>query len=350
MSTDLKRFAAAAAAVMFAFTPGAFGDRQNVHAAAADSAEVSADSSEKVTENTDKTLDIVVDIFPVYDWVREITAGAEDTNITLLSSNGVDIHSFQPSVDDIISISTCDVFIYVGGESENWIKGALDEAVNGDMIVIDLLSLAGDAVKEEEIKEGMQSDEHEHEFGHDEEAESEADEHIWLSLKSAALLCGGITEALSSADEKNAALYSSNNSSYCEKLAELDEEYAAAAAAGSKDTVIFADRFPFRYLMDDYGLDYYAAFAGCSAETEASFETILFLGKKVEELGIDVILQTESAAGQIAETVREVTAKGGQEILTMDSLQSVNSKQIEEGVTYISVMQANLEVLRRALQ
>lgn len=350
MSTDLKRFAAAAAAVILAFTPGAYGDRQNVYAAATDSAAVSADSSDKAAESTDKALDIVVDIFPVYDWVREITAGAENTNITLLSRNGVDIHSFQPSVDDIISISTCDVFIYVGGESENWIDGALDEAVNRDMIVIDLLSLAGDAVREEEIKEGMQSDEHEHEDGHREEAGSEADEHIWLSVKSAALLCSGITEVLSSADEKNAALYSSNNSSYCEKLAKLDEEYTAAAADAGKDTVIFADRFPFRYLMDDYGLDYFAAFAGCSAETEASFETILFLGKKADDLGIDVILQTESAGGQIAETVREVTAKGDQEILTMDSLQSVNSKQIEEGVTYISVMQENLEVLKRALQ
>ena len=349
MSTDLKRFSAVAAAVMFAVITAAYGCRQDVYAEAADSV-VSADSSEKASESADGKLDIVVDIFPVYDWVREITAGAENVNITLLSKNGVDIHSFQPSVDDIISISTCDVFIYVGGESESWIEGALDEAVNRDMIVIDLLDLAGDDVKEEEIKEGMQSDEHEHEDGHEEETASEADEHIWLSVKSAALLCGGITEALSSADKKNAALYSSNNDLYCEKLTKLDEEYKAAAADGSKDTVIFADRFPFRYLMDDYGLDYYAAFAGCSAETEASFETILFLGKKVEELGTDVILQTESAGGQIAETVRDVTAKGGQEILTMDSLQSMNSKQIEEGVTYISVMQKNLEVLRKALQ
>ncbi|MBQ2663740.1 MAG: zinc ABC transporter substrate-binding protein, partial [Clostridia bacterium] len=228
------------------------------------------------TEQEKARLKIVTTIFPEYDWVNEIL-GDNKADVTLLLDNGVDLHSYQPTAEDILKISECDMFIYVGGESDEWAEDALKEAKNKNMKVVNLLEALGETVKEEEVKEGMQEEEHEHEENgeHKEHEEPEYDEHVWLSLKNTQTLVTKIADTLSQTDAKNAASYKSNANAYNQKLARLDDEYRSAVNAASAKTLLFGDRFPFRYLVDDYGLDYYAAFAGCSAETEASFETIL---------------------------------------------------------------------------
>ena len=310
------------------------------------------------TNQTDK-LSIVTTIFPEYDWVREILGDkADNAEITMLLDNGVDLHSYQPTADDIVKISDCDLFIYVGGESDGWVEDSLRNAANGNMKVINLLEVLGDSVKTEEIVEGMQeeehehedAEEHEHEDAEEHEHEEEADEHVWLSLKNAKMLVRVISKALQELDPDNKDIYAANADAYVKKLSALDAEYQAAVDAASNKTILFGDRFPFRYLVDDYGLRYYAAFVGCSAETEASFETISFLAKRVDEWKLPCVLTIEGAQHKIAETiVRNTTAKD-QRVLTMDSMQSTTSKDVKNGTTYLSVMEKNLSVLKEALR
>jgi zinc transport system substrate-binding protein len=298
------------------------------------------------TVKSDKKIKIVATIFPEYDWVSNILGDDRaDTDVTLLIDNGVDLHSYQPTVDDVVKISTCDIFIYVGGESDKWVSDALKEARNRDMIVIDLMEILGDAAKEEEVKEGMQGedhDDHEHE-------EVEYDEHVWLSVRNAALFCEKIEEAIETKDPANAAEYRENLAKYEEKLRKLDSEYKTVFENATVKTLLFGDRFPFRYFTDDYGLDYYAAFAGCSAETEASFETVVFLAGKVDELGIKTVFTIEGSEKKIAETIVKNTKTKDRKIASLDSMQSTTLKDIENGATYLSVMEKNLEVLKKAL-
>ena len=482
-------------------------------------------AAEKAPE---KSLKIVTTIFPEYDWVREVLGDqAENDELTMLLDNGVDLHSYQPTADDIVKISDCDLFIYVGGESDGWVDDALKNATNKNMKVIDLLEVLGDSVKAEEVVEGMQETEHDHghdhskevstfeddevqdrslsdwagdwqsaypfaldgtlddafaamaeegemtadeyktyyqngyktditnidiegdhieftyedgkkvgsdykyvgyyiqnwstgtkaamyrfeaadkdsgapvyiEFndhmieptaaehfrirmsnesfdaivdpenswptffpadmtgeeicehmeGHDHEHEEEADEHVWLSLKNAEVLVNAISKSLQELDPDNKDTYAANSDAYVKKLAALDADYQAAVDAASNKTVLFGDRFPFRYLVDDYGLNYYAAFVGCSAETEASFETISFLAKKVDELKLPCVLTIEGAQHKIAETIVQNTAEKNQKVLTMDSMQSTTSKDVKNGTTYLSVMEKNLSVLKETL-
>ena len=475
-------------------------------------------------ESDPNKLSVVTTIFPEYDWVREILGGkAESTDLTMLLDNGVDLHSYQPTADDIVKISDCDLFIYVGGESDGWAERVLKNAANRKMKVINLLEVLGESVKTEEIVEGMQEDGHDHGHSHDEqltendiedrtlsdfagawkslhpfllngdldkfcehraeededssttkdtywekykaswqcdaekisingdtitftyadgktvsaeytyagyqpklndegkirsvryqfettsadapeyvqfndhghepgEAEhfhiyfgndgfdalmsaktnpffvkdalsaedildelmghghgEEKDEHVWLSLKNAQALCVTIADALCAIDPDNKNTYIANAAAYRDKLAALDTDYQAAVDGAAHKTVLFGDRFPFRYLVDDYGLRYYAAFVGCSAETEASFETISFLAKKVDELGLPCVLTIEGAQHRIAETIVQNTAGKNQKVLTMDSMQSTTSKDVANGATYLSVMEKNLSVLKEAL-
>ena len=302
------------------------------------------------TNQTDK-LSIVTTILPEYDWVREILGDkADNAEITMLLDNGVDLHSYQPTADDIVKISDCDLFIYVGGESDEWVEDALRNAANRNMKVINLLEVLGDSVKTEEIVEGMQEEEHEHEDAEEHEHEEEADEHVWLSLKNAKMLVRVISKALQELDPDSKDIYAANADAYVKKLSALDAEYQTAVDAASNKTILFGDRFPFRYLVDDYGLRYYAAFVGCSAETEAGFETISFLAKRVDELKLPCVLTIEGAQHKIAETiVRNTTAKN-QRVLTMDSMQSTTSKDVKNGTTYLSVMEKNLSVLKEVLR
>ncbi len=294
------------------------------------------------TNKTDK-LSIVTTIFPEYDWVREILGDkADSAEITMLLDNGVDLHSYQPTADDIIKLSDCDLFVYVGGESDEWVEDALKSAANRDRKVINLLEILGDSVKEEETVEGMQEEEEDHE-------EKEYDEHVWLSLKNAKTLVGAISAALQELDPDNKDAYAANADAYGQKLSALDAEYQKAVSAGTYKTLLFGDRFPFRYLVDDYGLSYYAAFAGCSAESEASFETVSFLARKVDEGKLPCVLTIEGKNHKIAETVVQNTAGKNQKVLTMDSMQSTTSQDVARGRTYLSVMEKNLDVLKEAL-
>ena len=501
-------------------------------------------SSEQTSTDSDKpdgkSLKIVTTIFPEYDWVREILGDeAGNDELTMLLDNGVDLHSYQPTADDIIRISDCDLFIYVGGESDGWVENALKNATNKDMKVINLLEVLGDSVKNEEVVEGMQETEHhhdhskevstfeddevqdrslsdwavdwqsaypfaldgtlddafaamaeegkmtadeyktyyqngyktditnididgdhieftyedgkkvgsdykyvgyyiqnwstgtkaamyrfeaedkdsgapvyiefndhmiepaaaehfhirmsnesfdaivdpenswptffpadmtgeeicehmeghdhdededhEHEEGEEHDHEEEKDEHVWLSLRNAEILSNAISKALQKLDPDNKDTYSANSDAYVKKLSALDAEYQTVVDDAKRKTVLFGDRFPFRYLVDDYGLDYYAAFVGCSAETEASFETISFLAKKVDELKLPCVLTIEGAQHKIAETIVKNTTAKNQKVLTMDSMQSTTSKDVANGTTYLSVMEKNLSVLKEAL-
>ena len=315
-------------------------------------------SGENGAQKTGKT--IVVTIFPEYDWIKNILGeNPANMELSMLLDKGVDLHSYQPTADDILRLSTCDLFVYVGGASDAWVEKALGEAVNPDMKVVNLLEALGEAVKEEETVEGMQEEEHDHdhedgdheeEGDHDHEAGPEYDEHVWLSLRNAQTLVNVLAQAVAEVDTDHAQLYWDNAKAYNGKLAALDKQYADTVATASRKTLLFGDRFPFRYLTDDYGLTYYAAFVGCSAESEASFETVAFLAQKMDELSLPCVLTIEKSDQKIAQTVVENTAAKDQKILTMNSLQSVTAQEIQAGADYLAMMEENLAVLKEALQ
>ena len=480
-----------------------------------------SDAADSASNTDNKKLKVVTTIFPEYDWVRQILGDkAESADITMLLDNGVDLHSYQPTADDIVKISDCDLFIYVGGESDGWVEDALKNATNKNMKVINLLDVLKDTVKTEEAMPGMQAEEgHNHGYSHFDDSdvqdrtlsdwagdwqsvypylqngtldavmerkaengdksaaeyrayyetgyqtdvsqitidaennticfvkdgiaakavyeykgyqiydyesgsrgvryffeavsgdadapkyvqfsdhgiapgkaehfhiysgndgfdalsqemenwptyypadmsgdeiaadmleheEKEYDEHVWLSLKNAKTLCEAIADALEELDADNKDAYAANTAAYVQQLTALDENYQNMVASAARKTVLFGDRFPFRYLVDDYGLSYYAAFAGCSAESEASFETVSFLANKVDELDLPCVLTIEGAQHKIAETIVQNTAEKDQKILTMDSMQSTTSDDVKSGTTYLSVMEQNLSVLSEAL-
>jgi len=328
------------------------------------------------TGEKDSSISVICTIFPLYDWTRQIIGDqTESIDLTLLLANKIDLHNYQPSVDDIVKISNCDLFIYVGGESDKWVDDALKQAINTNMVVVNLLEILGDAALVEEIIEGMETDGHdhddhddhddgdehddtdehdehdgidEHDDGHDGH-EAEFDEHIWLSLRNAQIFSSVIAEALISLDAGNADTYRGNLSAYNEKLSTLDSDFKAAISAAPVKTLLFGDRFPFRYLVYDYGLSYYAAFAGCSAETEASFNTVIFLSEKLDELGLNTVLVTESSDKKIAETIIRESKEDNHQILVLDAIQSVDSNDLATGITYLSIMESNLDILKKAL-
>ena len=301
-------------------------------------------NTESAVGSSDK-IQIVTTIFPEYDWVMNVLGNqAKNAEVTMLLDNGVDLHSYEPSPKDVLKITTCDLFIYVGGESDQWVDDALAEAVNENMQVINLMEVLGDSVSEEEVVEGMQAEEEE-----GEEEEVEYDEHVWLSLRNASKIVDKIEEALCNLDQANAQEYSANATSYKEQLSALDQDYEAAISEKQVNAILFGDRFPFRYMVDDYDLDYYAAFVGCSAETEASFETVTFLAQKVDELSLPAVLIIDGSDGKIAETIVESTTNKNQQILTLDSMQSTTSDDVENGKTYLSIMKDNLSILKQAL-
>ena len=321
-------------------------------------------------------LKIVTTIFPEYNWTKEIMGSVDkDVEVTLLARKGADMHSYQPSAEDILRISGCDLFIYVGGESDKWVEKALNEGGNPKRRIISLMKLLGNRAKVEEEAEGMEKhdhhdkanhdkdkhdhdkDKHEHDKGkhdHDKNGhhhdEAEYDEHVWLSLKNADIACKAIAEEMTALDLKHAETYRANYEAYSKKLKALDAKYIETVDKAPVKVVLFGDRFPFRYLTDDYGLKYYAAFKGCSAETEASFQTIAFLAGKMDELKLPAVLTIEGRQHRLAQTVVENTKAKNQKVLTLNSMQSVTEEEIKKGVTYLSVMEQNLKVLQEALQ
>ncbi|MDF2513663.1 MAG: periplasmic solute binding protein [Herbinix sp.] len=256
-------------------------------------------NQENKQDSNAKELSIVCTIFPQYDWVREILGDrADQAELTLLLDNGVDLHSYQPTAEDITKIISCDLFIYVGGESDQWVNDVLA---------------------------------------------------VWLSLKNAEVICKSISAALSDIDIENGNVYEENRSAYETKLADLDKDYQKTVDSATRTTLLIGDRFPFRYLVDDYGLDYYAAFVGCSAETEASFETIVFLAEKTEELKLPAVCVLESSNQEIAKTIISNTKTKDQKVLVLDSMQSITAVDVTKGEKYLSIMNHNLQVLKEAL-
>ena len=286
------------------------------------------------------TIRVVATIFPLADWARELIGDVPGVELTTLLTSGADMHSHQPTAADIRAIATCDLFIYVGGESDRWVEDVLSQSAGPDTVALRMLDAVESRAVAEELVEGMQADE-------DEGEEDEApDEHIWLSPKNARLCCGALAEALISVDPDHRAAYEANLSAYDARLLALDGAYAEMIAAAPRRTVLFGDRFPFRYLTEDYGLTYYAAFPGCSAETEASFETIVFLAGKVDELGLGCVLTIDGSDQSIARTIVDSCGRPDVQILTMNAMQGAEA----EGESYITLMEKNLNVLREALK
>lgn len=301
-------------------------------------------------EKEGKKLSVVTTVFPAYDWTKQMLGTqAKNADVTMLLDNGADLHSYTPSAKDIAKISKCDVFVYVGGESDEWVKDALKEAANKNMVVINLMDKLGKAVKDEEVKEGMQSEDEHHHENDKEEKEHEKDEHIWLSLKNAKVCANSISDALKKVDSDNKKVYEENFTKYAQKIDSLDKKYQKTVSSAKTKTLLFGDRFPFRYMVNDYGLNYFAAFVGCSAESEAGFKTVKFLSEKVDALGLKHIMTIEKNNHKIAKTIIRNTKNKNQDILTLDSMQSTTAKDVKEGATYLDVMTKNLHVLKKAL-
>ena len=323
----------------------------------------SAESKEKTSAQ--KKVSIVATIYPQYDWLKNVLGDHLDAvNLKLLIKNGTDLHSYKPSAEDIAAIASADMVVYVGGESDEWIEKALSATPKAGRVQVNLMETLGDRVKEEEVVEGMQAeDEHEHHHEHGEKAEEhehehhehaeevENDEHVWLSLKNAEILVRQLAEAIAKLDTAHATEYHMNAALYIAKISALDAQYRAMVDSASFKTILFGDRFPFRYLVDDYGIKYFAAFVGCSAESEASFETVAFLAGKMDSLVLPAIFTIDGSNGKIARAILDASKKSKDaQVLTLNSMQSVTDAQMQAGMDYLSMMLSNLEILKKALK
>ena len=293
------------------------------------------------TESGEEPLRVVATVFPAWDWLRELTAGQEGrVELTLLQSGGVDMHSYQPTARDLLTVQECDLLVCVGGQSDAWLERALAGREDGPRVVR-LVEALGQQACTALPALGTQAEE-----DHDHDHAEEADEHVWLSVANARTRAGVLAEALAELDP--AGDYAARAAAYGEQLDALDESYRQAVEAGSRTVLLFGDRFPFAHLARDYGLTCYAAFTGCSAETEASFATVARLAAAADENGLHTILITETSDGSLADTIA-ATTRNGLEKAVLNSMQAVSEEQIENGLTWLAVMEANREVLAAAL-
>ncbi len=335
------------------------------------------------TETVNEKVNIVVTSFHEYDWMTQVIGEDSDAfDVTLLINDGVDLHSYEPTVEDIATIASSDLFIYNGGESDSWVDDIL--AANSELNTISVIELLGSNTLDEVTVEGMEEEEHDHdhddeetteeehdhdhddeetteeEHDHDDEEtdeeehdhddeDSHTDEHVWLSLKNAAIICAQFADLVAEFDADNADTYQANADNYIAELNALDEAYETMVAEADRDTFIVTDRFPFLYLATDYNLNYYAAFSGCSAETEASFETIAFLAEKVNEYDVNYVVIIENGLEDLASTIINNSDDSSREVLVLNSIQSVTQSDIDAGVTYLSLMEENLEALTQIL-
>lgn len=293
----------------------------------------------------DDSFQAVCTIYPIYDWMQTLLEGVEGVELTLLADSGADMHSYQASADDIIAVRESDFFVGVGGESEQWVLDVLESGASGERAELLLLPLLGDRAKQEELVEGMEPEDSEEHADHDHE-EAALDEHVWLSIRNAEFFVETLSSELQRLLPEQRETIAENAEAYLTKLSALDEKYIALCEAAPRDTLVIGDRFPFRYLVDDYGLKYYAAFAGCSAESEASFETVVFLAEKLDELKLPALFVLDGSDRKLAETIVQNTKSRDQRILVLNSMQSVTPK---EGVSYLSLMEENYRVLAEAL-
>jgi zinc transport system substrate-binding protein len=284
---------------------------------------------------------VVATIFPPYDFVRQIAGdaiAAKQVSLAMLLPPGAESHSFEPTPQDIIAIQKSDVFIYGGGESDAWVERILASLDTGGIKIVTLMDCV--EVVEEEIVEGMENEDDA------EEGEAEYDEHVWTSPRNAALIAEKIAASLCEVDAARAELYRGNASSYVKKLDALDAEFSAVVQGAKRRTLVFGDRFPFRYFADAYGLQYFAAFPGCSTETECSAATLAFLIDKVKAEKIPAVFHIELSNEKIADTIAEAT---GAKKLLLHSCHNLSKKDFEAGKTYLDFMQDNAGALREAL-
>lgn len=292
------------------------------------------------TEDNEK-ITIVTTVFPEYDWTRQIIGNEiENIEFVLLCDNGTDLHSHQPTVADMATIATCDLLICTGGTSDAWISKILASSPSDTRRVVRLTDL----LSEDELLT-EQSHHHNTEHHHNEAH----DEHVWLSLRLAERFCAAICDALCAMVPENEEVYRENCKNYTTQLNALDEEFVSAVENASAKTLLFADRFPFSYLTNDYGIDCYAAFPGCSSEIEASFATVTFLAERIDSLRLPAVVILENASDELAQTVLSATSTKPSLIVTMNSLQSVSRADIDNGATYLSIMKQNLSALKAAL-
>lgn len=295
-------------------------------------------------------LSIVASIFPQYDFVRQIVGDKAD--VTMLLKPGAESHSYEPTPQDIKTIHSSDLFIYTGGENDSWVEGILKSSDNQGPKTMRLVDLV-DTVSEE-VVEGMEhdhdhdyDDDHDHDNDDDHDHDHELDEHVWTSPVKAIEIVEKITDELVELDPNNAEEYRVNSEKYINDLKKLDADFRAVVADAKRNVILFGDRFPFRYLADEYGLKYYAAFTGCSTDTEASAATVAFLIDKTKELGLPVVFTIELSNEKIADSIVEAT---GVKKLTLHSIHNLSVEDLEAGETYISLMERNVENLKIALQ
>ena len=318
----------------------------------------SSSVAESKSEET-KKLNIVTTIFPAYDWVKQVVGDNKNVEISFLIDKGVDLHSYQASAADIAKITDSDLFVYVGGESDGWAEDIIKE--NPNLKYINMVDSIGEAALAEELVEGMQDEEehdhegeehaneegeHAHKEGEHEDGEEEIDEHVWLSIKNAETIVSAIEAKLAEIDPDNKAEYEKNANDYLAKLDELDKEYKDTLSSIQNKTIIVGDRFPFRYLVNEYGIKYYAAFKGCDAGSEASFETVKFLANKMDELNMSDIFIIDGSKGDLAKTIVDNTKDKNAKVLVLDSMQSTKSS---DNASYLDIMKKNLEVLKEVL-
>ena len=298
-------------------------------------------------------ISIVTTSFPPYDFTRAVAGDSAD--VTMLLDAGAEAHSYEPSPMDIAAIQNCDVFVYIGGEGEVWVDNILDSIDTDDMEIIRLFDYV-EPLEEEEVEGASPNghehhhhedgDEHEHEVEHDDGDNAEYDEHIWTSPKNARLCVEGIEHDLSAVYPEFSDAYSANAAAYDDELAELDAGFTAMTEAASRDLIIIADRFPFRYLTHDYDLEYYAAFSGCSSESEPSVYTMAFLMNEINEHDVNVIFYLDMSQVKLAKKLRDAT---GVSILPLYQCHNVTKDDFDNGVTYAELMRRNLENLAEEL-
>lgn len=285
-------------------------------------------------------LNIVTTIFPYYDFAKHVAG--DKANLRLIVPAGMDTHSFEPAASDMIDIGNADVIIYNGGEMELWVGKVLEAATDNNIITGKMMDYVNTFTEEDVTGLGK-----EHHHNEENEETEEIDEHIWTSPANAVKIISKIADILSEADKENASYYHNNASQYINKIKKLDKEFKKIASSSEKDYLIFADRFPLRYFVEEYGLSYNAAFAGCSSETEPGADIIAFLTDKAKSENIHVILKIELTSSKVADAIAETA---GAKVMTFNTCHNVTKKQFKSGITYYDLMKANADVLKKALE
>lgn len=302
--------------------------------------------TEKV-QNSDGKISIVTTIFPYYDFVRQLAGDKAD--VRLLLSPGSDPHSYEPTPSDIVAIENCDIFIYNGGESDEWVDGVLSSIENKNVKVMKMMeyvTLRHEQSMDHNHEHAEHEDMDDNDEGHDHEEGDEYDEHIWTSIRNAERMSASIADELISVDSKNSDYYNEKKADYISSLDSLDKKFTEVANNKKRDTLVFGDRFPFLYFVSDYDLGYECAFPGCSHETEPSTAVVSHLIDFTRENNIPVVFYLELSSGKIAQIISEDSSA---KTMQFSSCHNVTKEDFENGATYISVMEQNLEALKEAL-